>query len=276
LTTRKVPAVLTIAGSDSGGGAGIQADLKTFAAFGVYGTSAITAITAQNTLGVARVHELPVEIIEAQIDAVMSDIGADAIKTGMLASAPIVRSVAASIRRHGARNVVVDPVMVAASGDRLLKESAIESYKAELFSVATIVTPNVPEAEALTGMKVKAVADMRAAARAIHKFGPRYVLLKGGHLEGEESVDVLFDGASFKEFRAGRIKTTSTHGTGCTLSSAIASGLAHGRSIEESVAAAKAYVTEAMRRAFPVGKGRGPLNHLYGWWAAGGSKGLGH
>jgi len=267
--------VVTIAGSDSGGGAGIQADLKTFAAFGVYGASAITAITAQNTLGVARVQELPVDMVEAQINAVMSDIGADAVKTGMLASAPIVKAVAASIRQHGAGKVVVDPVMIAASGDRLLKESAVESYKTHLFPVATVVTPNVPEAEALTGMKVKVVVHMRAAAQAIHKFGPRFVLMKGGHLEGDESVDVLYDGAHFREFRAERIKTTSTHGTGCTLSSAIASGLAHGRTVEDSVALAKAYVTDALRHAFPVGKGRGPLNHLYAWWNAGGSKGLG-
>lgn len=266
---------MTIAGSDSGGGAGIQADLKTFAAFGVYGTSAITAITAQNTLGVAAVHELPVELVEAQIDAIVTDIGTDCVKTGMLASAPMVKAVAARIKSHGLERVVVDPVMVAASGDRLLKEEAVATYKSELFPLATVVTPNVPEAEALTGIKIKNLMGMKAAAKLIHRFGPRFVLVKGGHLEGDEVTDILFDGKQYTDFPGERIATNNTHGTGCTLASAIASGLAHGRPVEEAVAIAKLYITEALRNAFPVGRGRGPVNHLYAWWASGGSKGYG-
>lgn len=271
----KAPRALTVAGSDSGGGAGIQADLKTFAAFGVYGTSAITAVTAQNTVGVTRVEVLPVEMVGAQIDAVISDIGTDAVKTGMLASAAIVRAVAAKIKEHRLEKVVVDPVMVAASGDRLLQETAIETYKTDLMPLATVLTPNIPEAEALCGIKIKNQMGMRAAAKLIQRMGPRYVLVKGGHLEGEESIDILFDGSRFMDFPSERIRTTSTHGTGCTLSSAIAAGLAHGRPVEEAVAVAKVYITEALRNAFPVGRGRGPVSHLYAWWAAGGSRGYG-
>lgn len=267
--------MMTIAGSDSGGGAGIQADLKTFAAFGVYGTSAITAITAQNTLGVAAVQELPVELIEAQIDAIITDIGTDCVKTGMLASAPIVKAVAARIKTHVLERVVVDPVMVAASGDRLLKEEAVATYKSDLFPLATVVTPNVPEAEALTGVKIKNLMGMKAAAKLIHRLGPRFVLVKGGHLEGDEVTDVLFDGTQYTDFPGERIPTNNTHGTGCTLASAIASGLAHGRPVDEAVAVAKLYITEALRNAFAVGRGRGPVNHLYAWWAAGGSRGYG-
>ena len=274
-TKQDVPKALTIAGSDSGGGAGIQADLKTFAALGVYGTSAITAITAQNTLGVSKVQALPPDMVEAQIDAVVSDIGADAVKTGMLANAEIIRAVAARIRQHRFDRVVVDPVMVAASGARLLDPDAVNSYRRELFPLATVVTPNVPEAEALTGLKIRDSAGQKEAARALHKLGPRYVVVKGGHLAGDESVDLLFDGKSFAEFRAARIATQSNHGTGCTFASAIAAGLAHGRSVEEAVAVAKSYVTEAIRAAFPVGHGHGPVNHLYAWWAVGGSKGTG-
>lgn len=266
-----IPRALTIAGSDSGGGAGIQADLKTFAAFGVYGTSAITAITAQNTLGVARLQALPPVMVQAQIDAVMSDIGADAVKTGMLANAAIVRAVAAKIREYRSGRVVVDPVMVAASGARLLAGEAVETYKRELFPLATVVTPNIPETEALTSMKVRSAADQREAARALKLLGPRYVVVKGGHLTGRDSVDLLFDGRNFTEFRAARIATRNNHGTGCTFASAVAAGLAHGRSIEDSVDAAKLYVTEAIRTAFPVGHGHGPLNHFHTFWQADGN-----
>lgn len=266
---------MTIAGSDSGGAAGVQADLKTFAAFGVYGTSAITAITAQNTKGVTKVQQLPVEMVEAQIDAIVDDIGADAVKTGMLASAAIVKAVAVRIKAHGFTAVVVDPMMFATSGDRMLLEEAVVAYKSDLFPVATVVTPNIPEAEAFTGIKIKNVMGMKAAAKLINRMGAKNVLVMGGHLEGEEVVDVLFDGTQYMDFSGERIHTTNTHGTGCTLSSAIASGLAHGRPLDESVAVAKLYVTEALRSAFPMGQGHGPLNHLYAWWSAGGSRGYG-
>lgn len=266
---------MTIADSDSGGVVGIQADLKTFAAFGVYGTSAITAITAQNTKGVMKVQQLPVEMVEAQIDAIVGDIGADAVKTGTLASASIIIAVAARIKAHGLTKVVVDPVMFATSGDRLLLEEVVAAYKSDLFPVATVVTPNIPEAEAVTGVKIKNIMGMKAAAKLINRMGAKNVLVKGGHLEGEEVVDVLFDGTQYMDFPGERIQTTNTHGTGCTLSSAIASGLAHGRPLDESVAVAKLYVTEALRSAFPMGQGHGPLNHLYAWWGAGGSRGYG-
>ena len=273
-TKQRIPKALTIAGSDSGGGAGIQADLKTFAALGVYGTSATTAVTAQNTLGVTRVQALPPAMVKAQIDAIMSDIGADAVKTGMLANAAIVWAVAAKIREYKLDRVVVDPVMVAASGARLLVAEAVETYKRELFPLATVVTPNVPEAEALTGMKVRTAADQKEAARILKSMGPRYVVVKGGHLAGRESVDLLFDGRKFTEFRAARIATRNNHGTGCTFASAVTAGLAHGRSIEDSVGAAKRYVTEAIRTAFPVGQGHGPLNHFHAFWQTDeGSKG---
>lgn len=255
---------LTIAGSDSGGGAGIQADLKTFAAFGVYGTSVLTAVTAQNTLGVTAVQEIDLDVIAAQIDAVMSDIGADAVKTGMLSSAGIIETVADGIARYDVRNLVVDPVMVAASGDRLLREDAVETLASRLLPLALVVTPNIPEAEALAGISITAPEDMRDAARAIAGMGARNVIVKGGHLEGDESVDLLFDGTEFAEFSARRIYTQNTHGTGCTFSSAIASGLAAGKSVRDAVADAKCYVTEAIRTSFSVGSGHGPLNHFHG------------
>ena len=260
------PRAMTIAGSDSGGGAGIQADLKTFAAFGVYGTSAVTAITAQNTQGVSAVQEIELEVIAAQIDAIVEDIGVDAVKTGMLSSSTIVSLVASKAREHSFHFLVVDPVMVAATGARLLKEEAVETIRRELIPLATVVTPNIPEAEVLTERRIVNRADMEAAARAIHAMGASHVVVKGGHMEREEeSTDLLFDGSRFEVFSARRIRTTSNHGTGCTFASAIASGLAHGRTVAESVADAKVYVTRAMSEAFPVGKGHGPLNHFYQW-----------
>lgn len=264
------PRVMTIAGSDSGGGAGIQADLKTFAALGCFGTSAITAITAQNTVGVTAVHEAPVEIIAAQIDAIIDDIGADAVKTGMLSSVQIVELVAAKAREHDFKVLVVDPVMISATGARLLRQEAVDTIKRVLIPAATVVTPNIPEAEAITGAEIKDLAGMREAARAIHALGPRWVVVKGGHLKADHSTDVLFDGSDFSEYEARRIETVSTHGTGCTFASAVAAGLAHGRSIDESVGAAKDYVTHAIESAFPVGKGNGPLNHFAGWWTSSG------
>ena len=263
---QRVPIALTIAGSDSGGGAGIQADLKTFAAFQVYGASAITAITAQNTLGVTGIEELSVEICRKQIDAVVSDIGADAVKTGMLSSQPIIEAVAERVRAHGLRNLVVDPVMVAKGGDRLLREDAVEALRSDLLPLALVVTPNAGEAEVLTGQSVTALEEAREAARAIHSMGPRYVVVKGGHF-GNQATDVLYDGKEFTEFPADRIATTSTHGTGCTYASAIAAGLARGETVVSAVAAAKKYVTVAIAKAFPVGAGHGPLNHFNAWWS---------
>ena len=257
------PKALTIAGSDSGGGAGIQADLKTFAAFGVYGTSVITAVTAQNTLGVTAIQEIDLAVIAGQIDAVMSDIGADAVKTGMLSNAEIIVTVAAGITRHGIRNLVVDPVMVAASGDRLLREDAVGALKSLLLPLALVVTPNVPEAEVLVDSSLSGIDELRDAARAIAGMGAGNVIIKGGHLEGPESPDLLYDGTEFREFSAPRIDTNNTHGSGCTFSSAIASGLARGESVGDATADAKRYVTEAIRCAYPIGGGHGPLNHFF-------------
>jgi hydroxymethylpyrimidine/phosphomethylpyrimidine kinase len=261
----RVRTALTIAGSDSGGGAGIQADLKTFAALGVYGMSALTAVTAQNTLGVTAVHEIPPEIVAAQIDAVLTDIGADAVKTGMIASSEIIRVVAAKVREHGISAFVVDPVMVATSGDRLLHEEAVEALRTELLPLATVTTPNLPEAEVLIGRSVSTLAEMRDAARAIVGFGARSALVKGGHLAGD-AVDVFYDGDRFVELPARRVETTSTHGTGCTLASAIAALLARGESLEAAISSAKVYVTAAIERAYPIGHGHGPVHHFHRWW----------
>jgi hydroxymethylpyrimidine/phosphomethylpyrimidine kinase len=262
---RKVPTALTIAGSDSGGGAGIQADLKTFAALGVYGTSALTAITAQNTVGVTAVHEIPAGVIAAQIEAVISDIGADAVKTGMLSSSAIVEVVARELRRHGVERLVVDPVMIAKSGDPLLKQEAVEALRTRLVPLAAVVTPNIPEAEVLTGMTITSQEDMRRAARQILGMGARGVVVKGGHLEGP-ATDLFYDGSDFHEFTAPRIDTVNTHGTGCTFASAIAAGLAQGLPVIDAVAQAKEYVTEAIRQSFPIGQGHGPLNHFFRLW----------
>lgn len=257
---------LTIAGSDSGGGAGIQADLKTFAALGVYGSSVLTAITAQNTVGVTAVHEIPTDMIAAQLAAVLSDIGADAAKTGMLSSAAIIATVAAGVRRHGLTQLVVDPVMVAKSGDRLLREEAVDALRRELLPLALVVTPNIPEAETLAGMAIRTDDDRREAARRIAAFGPRYVIVKGGHAEGDP-VDFLFDGATIMPIEAGpRVETTNTHGTGCTFSAAIAAGLARGDDVERAVRAAKEYITAALRASYAVGAGHSPVNHFHAWW----------
>jgi hydroxymethylpyrimidine/phosphomethylpyrimidine kinase len=260
------PIALTIAGSDSGGGAGIQADLKTFSALGVYGMSVLTAITAQNTLGVTAVAEIPVDVITAQIDAVLSDIGADAIKTGMLSSAEIIETVADGIGRHKVARLVVDPVMVATSGDHLLRPDAVETLRSVLLPMATVATPNLPEAEVLLGRSVASVSEMREAARALVDLGPQSVIVKGGHLEGD-AVDVFYDGTEMLELSAKRIDTTSTHGTGCTLASAIAANLALGHGLSDSVRKAKAYLTEAIAHAYPVGQGHGPVHHFYSWWS---------
>ena len=265
------PKALTIAGSDSGGGAGIQADLKTFSALGVFGASALTAITAQNTVGVTAVHEIPTEVISAQIDAVITDIGADAIKTGMLSSSAIIECVAGSLQRHagspGVRNLVVDPVMVAKSGDSLLQQEAVTTLKERLLPLAAVVTPNIPEAEALTGISVDTPEDMRRAAGLFLEMGAKSVVVKGGHLDGP-ATDLYYDGTEFREFTSPRIDTVNTHGTGCTFASAVAAGLAKGLDGPEAVAAAKEYVTEAIRHSFPIGQGHGPLSHFWQYWGS--------
>ena len=253
---------LTIAGSDSGGGAGIQADLKTFAAHGVYGTSALTAITAQNTLGVTAWEPVSTALVVAQIEAVAADIGADAVKTGMLANADIVRAVADAIRRLSLRNLVVDPVMIAKGGDRLLETPAVDAIRSDLLPLAHVVTPNIPEAEVLSGMTIRSLDEMREAGRRIRALGPRVVLVKGGHLEGDDSIDVAVTATGSEEFRAERLSTRHTHGTGCTLASAIAANLALGLDDMDAIGRAKAYVTEAIGRAPGIGRGHGPLGHL--------------
>ena len=256
---------MTIAGSDSGGGAGIQADLKTFAALGVYGTSVLTAITAQNTQGVTAVHEAPAEVVRAQVEAVLADIGADAVKTGMLANSSIIECVAEEVSRRQVPWLVVDPVMVAKGGDPLLREDAVATLRHRLMPLASVITPNIPEAEALTGMSVASDADARDAARALVDLGAKAVVVKGGHREGP-ATDLFYDGSTFREFSAPRIPTSNTHGTGCTFASAIAAGLARGMPLPDAVALAKEYVTEAIRRSFPVGRGHGPLNHFWKTW----------
>jgi len=260
---------LTIAGSDSGGGAGIQADLKTFAALGVYGASAITAVTAQNTVAVTRVEEISPAMVTAQIDAVLDDIGADAIKTGMLGSAAIVGAVADALARRAPPCLVVDPVMVSKSGAALLRDEAVELLVRRLLPLALVVTPNLPEAARLTGLPVATMDERRAAARAIAATGPRFVVVKGGHAPGDEVIDLVYDGREFEEVRGPRIDTRSTHGTGCTFSAAIAAQLALGLEPQAAIRAARDYLTEALRAARAMGRGVGPVEHFPGrrpWW----------
>jgi hydroxymethylpyrimidine/phosphomethylpyrimidine kinase len=256
---------LTIAGSDSGGGAGVQADLKTFAARGVYGMSAITALTAQNTVGVQGVFEIPPAFVAMQIDSVVSDIRPDAVKTGMLSSAPIIEIVAAKIREYHLVPLVVDPVMVAKSGDPLLRNDARDALMHQLLPLATVITPNLYEARVLSGFEINNLEDMRRTARAIHSMGPQYVVVKGGHLpETTDAIDLLFDGETFHEFRAPRVQSEHTHGTGCTFASAIAAELAKGNPIAEAVAIAKDYLTQVIRAStqLGIGHGHGPMNHM--------------
>jgi hydroxymethylpyrimidine/phosphomethylpyrimidine kinase len=254
--------VLTIAGSDSGAGAGIQADLKTFAALGVYGTTAITALTAQNTLGVSAVHVVPAEFVTAQIEAVVSDIGCHAVKTGMLATSAIVEAVAAAVEALDLPNLVVDPVMIAKGGDRLLDEDAVHALRTALIRLARVVTPNVPEAEVLAGMRVRSVDDMREAARRILDLGPGAVVVKGGHLESDVVTDLLLDASGETALTGPRIKGAHTHGTGCTFAAAVAARLAIGDTVQDAARAAKAYVAEAMRHGIDVGSGHRPLGHF--------------
>ena len=253
--------VLTVAGSDSGGGAGIQADLKAMLACGVHGMSVVAAVTAQNSVGVQGYWELPPEAVQAQLDSVLSDIGVDAVKTGMLASPALVALVADALAGLDAP-LVVDPVGVSKHGDPLLQDDAVEVLRTQLLPLATVVTPNLPEVELLTGVRVEAEGDLRAAAEAVLALGPRWVLVKGGHLAGE-AVDLLTDGTDEHRLRAPRLDNRHTHGTGCTLASAIASRLALGDGVPAAVAAAKEYVTGAIAGGFPLGAGIGPVDH--GW-----------
>lgn len=261
----KIYKALTIAGSDSGAGAGIQADLKTFAALGVYGTSVITAITAQNTVKVTKIFELSPDLVAAQIDAIMEDIGAQAVKTGMLADAAIIERIAAKIRHYELKNLVVDPVMVAKSGDRLLRKAAVQALRSRLVPLAKVVTPNLPEAEALTEMKLTRAREIEEAARRIVAMGARNVVIKGGHRRGP-AIDFFFDGTKVRQLRSPRIQTRHTHGTGCTFSAAIAAYLARGEKVEEAVALAKKYITQAIRRGFAVGSGHSPVHHFHRFW----------
>ncbi len=251
--------ILTIAGSDSGGGAGIQADLKAITLLGGYGMSVLTALTAQNTVGVQAIHEVPPHFVAAQIDSVLSDIGADAIKTGMLANAEIIEVVAKKIRQYGVNKVVVDPVMVAKSGDPLLREEAREALVKRLFPLSMVLTPNLPEASVLTGIRVNSIETMRKAAHRLHKLGAKYVVLKGGHLRGN-AVDLLYDGKRYEEIEGRRIETNHTHGTGCTFASAIATLLAKGRGVPDAVREAKKFVAMAIQYGLSLGKGVGPTN----------------
>jgi hydroxymethylpyrimidine/phosphomethylpyrimidine kinase len=255
------PIALTIAGSDSGGGAGIQADLKTFHAHGVFGTSVITAVTAQNTRGVTAVHAIPLDVVEAQIRAVADDLRPDALKTGMLATAALVETVAAALRRHGLQPYVLDPVMVATSGHRLLDTDAEASLERTLLPLATLVTPNLHEAAILTGREVRSLADMGTAARMLVDMGAGAALVKGGHLEGD-AVDLYWDGTAEQVWRKPRLDTRHTHGTGCTLSASITAGLALGLPLAQASENAVRWVARAIESAPGLGSGHGPVNHF--------------
>jgi len=262
--------VLTIAGSDSGGGAGIQADLKTIGANGCYGMSVITALTAQNTRGVTGIEAVPVPFVAKQIDAVLSDIGADAVKIGMLFSPELIETVANKLQEYGSQHIVLDPVMVATSGDKLVKEDVVEALKAHLIPMAELITPNLSEAGMLLGRTISAASEVEAATIELSQGGCRNVLVKGGHLEDAESDDCLYLASEKRTVRlAGeRIPTVNTHGTGCTLSSAIAAFIAQGETVESAVRKAKAYITEAIRSgaAYRIGEGHGPVHHFYRFW----------
>jgi hydroxymethylpyrimidine/phosphomethylpyrimidine kinase len=259
-----VAKALTIAGSDSGGGAGIQADLKTFMALGVYGTSVLTAVTAQNTLGVQGVVELPPEFVAQQFDSVLSDIGTHAAKTGMLSSIPLVQVVSKKIQEYNVRQLVVDPVMVAKGGHPLLREEARQALVDALLPLALVATPNLYEAGLLANMEVDDRLAMAEAARRIKALGPAYVVVKGGHLE-HEACDLLFDGRSFRTYDAPKLNTLCTHGAGCTFSAAVTAGLAKGLAVEEAVSVAKTFVSRAMAAGVLIGQGHAPLNHRAGF-----------
>lgn len=259
---QKIFRALTIAGSDSGGGAGIQADLKTFQELGTFGMTVITALTAQNTLGVHGVYPQTKEAIVTQLDAVLSDIGVDAVKTGMLFSSEIIQAVAVKLKEYEVQKIVVDPVMVAKGGQSLLQEEAIEAVRKHLVPLAMVITPNIPEAEVIIGEKgITTLADMEEAARRIHALGAKHVVLKGGHLEAEESTDILFDGEEFTYLPVKRIPTKHTHGTGCTFAAAIAAGLAKGETVLEATKVAKEFISCAIEESLALGQGIGPTHH---------------
>jgi len=261
--SKTVPRALTIAGSDSGGGAGIQADLKTFTALKVFGMSAITSVTAQNTQSVLGITDLAPEFVGLQIDAVVKDLGVDAVKIGMLSNQEIVNLVAKKITEHKLTNIVLDPVMVSSNGDLLLKSDARDALIKKLFPLVTVITPNIPEAEMITGSHISSLEDMKTAALKIGALGPQNVLVKGGHLDKlSEAVDILCDGKDYFEFVSKRVQTKNTHGTGCTYSAAICAGLAKGLSVMDAVKEGKNYVTLAIQNSFDLGKGHGPLNHF--------------
>ncbi|RXT15229.1 bifunctional hydroxymethylpyrimidine kinase/phosphomethylpyrimidine kinase [Ammoniphilus sp. CFH 90114] len=260
----KISRALTIAGSDSGGGAGIQADLKTFTVRKVYGMSAITAITAQNTLGVEGIHPIPLEMIAKQIEMVIEDIGVDAVKTGMLGTSEIIELVADRLKRYEVPYVVVDPVMVAKGGAKLLQDDAVKSLITSLLPLASIVTPNIPEAEVITGKPIHTLDDMLRAAKEIVDMGAKSVIVKGGHLEGEP-IDLFYDGVEITTFKGIRIPTRHTHGTGCTFAACLTAELAKGHEMIDCIRTAKAYITAAISKELGLGKGHGPTNH----WAYG-------
>lgn len=261
--------VLTIAGSDCSGGAGIQADLKTFAAHGVYGMSVILSIVAENTSRVISIQDIEPKIIKEQIDAIFEDIIVDGVKVGMLSGISQMKAVAEKLREYHPQNVVIDPVMVAKDGFALMKPDALDTLKSEIIPQAFLLTPNIPEAEVITGIKIKTIDDMKKAAALILKMGAANVLVKGGHFE-HDAIDILYDGKEYYSFTAKRINTKNTHGTGCTLSSAITANLANGVPLPEAVNAAKQYITVAIENALSIGKGHGPLNHFYQLYKNGG------
>lgn len=270
MKTKTYRRVLTIAGSDSGGGAGIQADLKTFAANGCYGLSVITALTAQNTRGVSGIHPVPVDFVGQQLDAVLSDIGADVVKIGMLFSPELIMRVARKLQEYRVAHIVLDPVMVAQSGDKLLQDDAVAALKTHLVPLAEVLTPNIPEASVLLGRKISVAGEMHAAAIELAELGCRNVLVKGGHLQGADSDDCLYLGQERRivRFPAVRVETRNNHGTGCTLSSAIAAFIARGDDVEAAVRHAKEYITGAIRAgaAFRIGHGHGPVHHFHRFW----------
>ena len=255
--------VLTIAGSDPSGGAGIQADLKALSANSVFGMSVLTSVTAQNTCEVSSVFHLPTSIIQAQLEAIFSDISVKTVKTGMLATSEIITTVSQSLASQDLAHLVVDPVMVAKGGHHLLEEEALTTLQTKLIPQATLITPNIHEAEMLSGMSISTLAEGRAAAKMIHQLGCQHVLIKGGHLHEQPGMDLFYDGRFFRMFKGEFIQTNNTHGTGCTLSSAIAAQLAKGKSVADAIEAAKTYTTEAIRHSFSLGKGHGPTDHFY-------------
>jgi hydroxymethylpyrimidine/phosphomethylpyrimidine kinase len=258
----KLVRVLTVAGSDSCGGAGIQADLKTITALGGLGMTVITALTAQNTLGIQDIYEISPEFVEKQFESVMADVGIDAAKTGMLTNTGILKAVARMIRKYGIEKLVVDPVMAAKGGETLIRGEAREALMSELFPLAFIVTPNIPEAEVLSEVKITSTSDMKEAAKVIYRFGAKNVVIKGGHLTGD-AADILYDGKNFRQFSSERIDKKETHGTGCTFSAAIATLLAKGRSVSEAVEGAKAYTTQAIKTSYSTGTGYRLITHFF-------------